>query len=189
MPTDWSPNGHILFQEIDPTTRHDLWTLDAASRVPEPFLRTQFQERGARFSPGDGRFIAYVSDESGRAEIYVRPFPEKAPKIQVSFNGGRWPRWSPDGSELFFVAPDNSVQVVPVQKAKTLTFGETRRLFVADIRNPCGQSPLACPTDETWEVTDGRRFLINVTPTGPNPPALPINVVLDWLSLLQEGSP
>jgi Tol biopolymer transport system component len=189
VPTDWSPqNGHVVFQENDPTTGHDLWTLDTTSRVPDPFLRTKFQERGARFSP-DGRFIAYLSDESGRAEVYVRPFPEKAPKVQVSFNGGRWPRWSADGSELFFIASDNSVQVVRVKMAKTPTFGEARRLFVADIRNPCGVPPLACPGDETWEVTDGRRFLINVNPPGPNPPALPINVVVDWLSLLQEGFP
>jgi eukaryotic-like serine/threonine-protein kinase len=186
VPTDWSQNGHIVFQEIDATTGHDLWTFDTTSRVPEPFLRTKFQERGARFSP-DGRFIAYTSDESGRAEIYVRPFPARAPKIQVSFNGGRSPRWSPDGSELFFFAPDNSVQVVPVRQARTLTFGESQRLFAADIRNPCARA-LACPTEETWEVTDGRRFLINVNPPGPNPPALPITVVLNWLSLLQEGS-
>jgi Tol biopolymer transport system component len=189
VPTDWSENGHVVFQEIDATTGHDLWTLDPTSRMPEPFLRTKFQERGARFSPGDGRFIAYVSDESGRAEIYVRPFPEKAPKIQVSFNGGRWPRWRPDGRELFFVAPDNSIHVAPVRMGNPVTFGEAQRLFVADIRNPCGAPPLSCPADETWEVTDGRRFLINVNPPGPNPPALPINVVLDWLSLLQGGAP
>jgi Tol biopolymer transport system component len=186
VPTDWSQNGHIVFQEIDATTGHDLWTFDTTSRVPDPFLRTKFQEHGARFSP-DTRFIAYVSDESGRAEVYVRPFPAKAPKIQASFNGGRSPRWSPDGSELFFFAPDNSVQVVPVRQARTLTFGESQRLFAADIRNPCVRA-LVCPTEETWEVTDGRRFLINVNPPGPNPPALPITVVLNWLSLLQEGS-
>jgi serine/threonine protein kinase/Tol biopolymer transport system component len=187
VPTDWSgQNGHIVFQELDAITGLDLWTLNATSRVAAPFLRTKFQERGARFSP-DGRFIAYVSDESGRAEVYVRPFNDKAPKVQVSFNGGRLPRWTPDGRELFFFAPDNSVQVVPVRMANTRTFDEAQRLFAADIRNPCAVR-LPCAAEESWEVTDGRRFLINVNPPGPNPPALPINVVLNWSSLLQAGS-
>ncbi|HEY3122574.1 MAG TPA: protein kinase, partial [Thermoanaerobaculia bacterium] len=99
---DVSPDGQFLIYEtIDPKTRIDLWLLPlSGDRKPKPFVVTPFGEYGAQFSP-DGRWIAYVSNESGRAEISVQAFPGRGGKWQVSTEGGTMPRWRKDGRELF----------------------------------------------------------------------------------------
>ena len=106
-PEDWSPDGKYLVYGVDsPETGGDLWYLkpgeggDGFEAVP--YLQTRFQERQAKFSP-DGRFLAYCSDESGEYEVYVRTFPDGGGKQKVSRNGGTQPRWSRDGTELFYV--------------------------------------------------------------------------------------
>jgi hypothetical protein len=97
-PSDWSRDGrYLLYTQIDPKTRADLWILPepmgkSGGATPIPFLRTEFIESQGQFSP-DGRWIAYVSDESGQHEVYVRPFPAGASKWKVSSNGGREPRF------------------------------------------------------------------------------------------------
>ena len=83
-PTDWSPDGRfILYRQGDPNTGQDLWVLPMmGERKPFPFVKTNFEEREGHFSP-DGRWVAYVSNESGRFEIYVQPFPGSGGKWQV----------------------------------------------------------------------------------------------------------
>jgi serine/threonine-protein kinase len=93
--------------------QYDLFALALDSGVPEPWLATEFLERAPTFSP-DGRWVAYSSDESGRDEVYVRPFPGPGGRIQVSTGGGTEPAWSPDGSELFYRAADR-FEVVSVE--------------------------------------------------------------------------
>ena len=113
--SDWSPNGDYLrYHTGEAETRLDVWYMklsgenSGGERVP--FLQTPFDEQGAQFSP-DGRFVAYSSNESGRVEIYVRPFPEDTGKWQVSSNGGNYPRWGKDGGELFYVSGDKLISV------------------------------------------------------------------------------
>jgi Tol biopolymer transport system component len=110
VPYSFSPDGRRLaFFEFDPRTKVDIWTVpldDAESDhpkvgKPEPFLVTPYDERAPMFSP-DGRWIAYESDESGRNEVYVRPFPGPGGKWQISTGGGHRPVWSKRGSELFY---------------------------------------------------------------------------------------
>ena len=105
--SDWSRDGkYLLYQLNDPETGSDLWYLerkeDGGGWEPRPFLQTPFSERAPRFSP-DGRYVAYVSNESGQNEVYVQPFPEGGRKVTVSNNGGTKVRWSRDGNELFYV--------------------------------------------------------------------------------------
>ena len=114
-PSDWSPDGnYLLYHTRDSKTRLELWYLklsgenSGGERVP--FLQTPFDEKAAQFSPG-GRFVAYSSDESGRFQIYVRPFPKGTGKWQVSRNGGSHPRWGRDGRELFYVSGDKLISV------------------------------------------------------------------------------
>jgi serine/threonine-protein kinase len=99
-------------------TGYDIWTVslekDEAglrANAPEPFLRTMDDERHPAFSP-DGRWLAYSSNESGTFQVYVKAFPDKGGRLQVSNNGGLYPHWSRNGRELFFRTEDNRIMVV-----------------------------------------------------------------------------
>ncbi|HXO30057.1 MAG TPA: winged helix-turn-helix domain-containing protein [Thermoanaerobaculia bacterium] len=101
FPTSFSPDGRLLaFTEIAPATGADLWVLPLGG-APWPFLRTGFNEAGARFSP-DGRWLAYESNESGSMEVYVRPFPGPGGKWQISVGGGSLPAWSADSRRVVY---------------------------------------------------------------------------------------
>jgi serine/threonine-protein kinase len=123
IPTSWHPSGKFLaYYETRPDTRQDIMILpmegDETSGwkpgKPTPFLQTPFAEAEPAFSP-DGRWIAYLSDESGRGEIYVRPFPGPGGKWQISTAGGVLPTWSKNGREIFFEAFDKKIMVVNYQ--------------------------------------------------------------------------
>src|SRR6185369_7081031 len=106
--TDWSQDQRFILyfttaQEMKSAIYYRERRNDGSFGEPVPFLKTMFNERGAKFSP-DGNFVVYVSDESGRNEIYVRDFPKGNQKWQISNNGGIAPRWSRDGKELFYIA-------------------------------------------------------------------------------------
>ena len=120
-PASWHPSGKFLaFYEARPQTANDLMILpmdgDEASGwkpgKPTVFLSTPFIEQEPMFSP-DGRWIAYYSNESGRFEVYVRPFPEPGGKWQISTEGGRLPIWSSTRSEVFYASLDNRLMVAP----------------------------------------------------------------------------
>jgi Tol biopolymer transport system component len=117
-PWSFAPDGkQLAFHELDPKTSSDLWTVPIESDSvglragkPEVFLQTPAQELYPSFSP-DWRWMAYSSDESGTAQIYVRAFPDKGGKWQISNSGGAYPMWSRNGHELFFETLDNHVMV------------------------------------------------------------------------------
>ncbi|MBK5291990.1 MAG: protein kinase [Acidobacteriia bacterium] len=171
--TDWSRDGHqLVFSETGPKTKRDLWTLDMDTRKSTPFLQTEFDEQQGQFSP-DGRWMAYISDESKIFQVYVRSFPPSGGKWQVSVAGGTQPRWRRDGKELYFIAPDNKVMAAPV-KLGTTTFepGTPKELFTSRI-DPGGF------TVHNYAVTgDGQRFLINSTVADTKQD--PITVVVNW---------
>ena len=116
---DWSRDGRfLLYSQFDSKTRSDLWLMPlAGDRKPAVYVNSEFNETHGQFSP-DGHWIAYASDESGRPEIYVRPFPLTADsgKWTVSSGGGVTPRWRRDGKELFFLT--TKVHTVMVAKVK-----------------------------------------------------------------------
>jgi serine/threonine-protein kinase len=117
-PWSFTADGkRLAFYEFNPETGVDLWTVPLESDgaglragKPEPFLRTPFDERQPSFSP-DGRWLAYASNESGRFQVYVRAFPDKGGKWQISNSGGMYPLWSRNGRELFFHTEDNQIMV------------------------------------------------------------------------------
>jgi eukaryotic-like serine/threonine-protein kinase len=168
---------------MDPITKHDLWVLPiGGDKKPFPFLRTEFNEEDGRFSP-DGHWIVYASDESGRAEIYVRPFSlnpgaAAASKWLISQNGGVHPRWRADGKELYYLAPDGTLMAVDVGASPSLRVGVPKALFRAPLQSAQSfESP-------AWDVTkDGRRFLFTAV-TKQSERAF--TVVLNWTSLLMK---
>jgi Tol biopolymer transport system component len=102
IPHSVSPNGQLIaFGRVDPKNQRDIWILSVKDRKSALFLSTPATEGAARFSP-DGRWIAYVSDESGRPEIYVQPYPGPGGKWQISADGGIEPVWNANGRELFY---------------------------------------------------------------------------------------
>jgi Tol biopolymer transport system component len=160
-PHSWSPDGQLLaFAEITPTTGYDIWVLrlgdpSAGSgqvRKAQPFLRTPFNESAPRFSP-DGRWLAYISDESGRREIYVQPYPGPGGKWQISTEGGTEPVWNPNGRELFYRSGDK-MMAVDIVTQPSFTAGKPRMLF----EGPYTPAPGSVPY---YDVSpDGQRFLM-----------------------------
>ncbi len=114
VPSSFSPDGQTMaFAKFQPgTTGFDIWTVGLGDRKERRFLETQYNETAARFSP-DGYWLAYASDESGRWEVYVQPYPGPGGKWQVSTEGGTEPVWNPAGRELFYRA-GNRMMAVPV---------------------------------------------------------------------------
>jgi len=178
VPLDWSPNGRfILFGVTAPQTGNDLWVLPLyGDRRAFPFLQTPFSEVAGRFSP-DGRWIAYVSNESGKAEVYVAPFPGPGDKWQVSAMGGNFPRWRRDGKEIFYLAPDNKLMSAVVNGAgSAFEVGALRSLFET---RPTTQAR------SMYDVSpDGQRFLVNMLVD--DVAAAPITLVVNWPALLKK---
>jgi Tol biopolymer transport system component len=178
---DWSRDGRsLLYQEIDPKSMYALWVLpmDGASgpRKPVPLLRTAYDERNGKFSP-DGRWVAYESNESGRYEIYVLPFPASAAaggKSMVSRAGGTQPHWRADGREIYYLAPNGMVMAVPVSASgAALQPGAPASLFKA-------------PPNLAWDVAgDGKRFLFPV-PAGGETAQVPFTIVQNWMALIRK---
>jgi Tol biopolymer transport system component len=136
-------------------------------------VQSAFNLREPRFSP-DGRWLAYVSDESGKEEIYAETFPPGGSKWQVSVDGGTNPKWSRDGRELFFLSPDSTMMAVAFQAgARAVELSVPRRLFEV----PRGSSD--------YDVSaDGQRFLVRAEIEDRTP--LPIDVVINWASEIQR---
>ncbi len=178
-PESWSPDGEVLaFTETHPTTGQDIWVLSLeGERKPQPWLQTRFGERNAQISP-DGRWLAYHSNESGRLEVYVQPFPGPGGKRQVSALGGSEPRWARNGGELFY-RDDNKMMVVGVTTTPTFTASNPRLLFEGRFIEGA----------KTYDVApDGQRFLV-VRPSEQEINATQINVVLNWFEELKRLVP
>jgi Tol biopolymer transport system component len=175
-PTQWSRDGRfIVFTQNDPKTGLDIWVLPmegAKPGAPFAFLRSEFNEFLGQLSP-DNRWMAYTSDESGRREVYVRPFPSGQGQWNISVNGGEQPRWRADGRELFFVAADGKMMAVAVKSAGTaFEPGTPHALFEANLAAPPG-----APLLEYDVATDGQRFLVNAAGT-PSPTTL--SLLTNW---------
>jgi Tol biopolymer transport system component len=178
-PVDWSPDGRfVLFAVRAPKTGLDLWVLPLADRKAFPLLHTPFGEISGRFS-ADGRWIAYVSNESGRNEVYVTPFPGPGGKWQVSTAGGNQPRWRRDGKEMFYLGPDNTLMAAAVNgQDSAFEVGAVRSLF--DTRAPSRWSGRSA-----YDVSaDGQRFLVNTL--AERAAAAPITLVVNWPALLKR---
>ena len=130
FPVDWSGDGRfLLFESRGSAVNTKLWVLPlSGDRKAFPLLQTPFNESLGAFSP-DGRWIAYVSDESGRPEVYVQTFPISTSKWRVSTSGGTQPRWRSDGKEIFYVASNSKLMAVPVSAGSSFEAGIPTALF------------------------------------------------------------
>ena len=137
-------------------------------------MRTEFNEQGPQFSP-DGHWIAYQSNESGRYEVYVAPFPGPGGKRQVSTAGGALPRWRADGKELFYRAADNRLMAAEVDaKGGAFEVKKVEPLF----------GPIVGAT--SYDVSaDGQRFL-TLVPVGGETDT-PLTVVQNWTAGIKSG--
>ena len=177
VPTSWSSDNLLAFYTITDDDR-DLWVMK--DREPEVFLATEANEAGPVFSP-NGRHIAYVSDESGQREVYVRPYPSTGGgQRRLSTDGGTGPVWSHDGKELFY-RRGTTMMSVPVQTDSTFTYQTATELF--EFQNTLGSVWVS-----RYDVhPDGDRFLMVGLREGVIPRE--INVVLNWFEELKERVP
>jgi Tol biopolymer transport system component len=142
-----------------------------SERKPTPFVNTRFDETLGQFSP-DGHWIAYQSNEPGRFQVYVQPFPATGAKWSISINGGTQPRWSPDGKELFFIAPDLKMMSAGIRTTgSTIEVAPPVALFQTRIVNSLSQ------IKHQYTIAHDGRFLIN---TAQESSASPITVILNW---------
>ncbi len=128
--TDISPDGrYLMFREYNSGTRGDLkYVALEGDRTERTYIATADDETHATFSP-DGRWVAYVSDDSGRKEIYVAAFPDPARRFRVSSAGGMQPRWSRDGKELYYIQADQLMASSVAQKGDDLVFSQAQPVF------------------------------------------------------------
>ena len=181
-PFSWSADGKTLaFVSVSPTTLQDIRVLNVERPgTSAPFVETQFREGGPVFSP-DGKWIAYVSDESGRFEIYVRPFPGPGEKWSISVEGGNEPVWPRGGKQLFYRAGD-AMMAVDVETSPTFSAGKPRRLFDTPYERSIA---LWANFDAS---ADGQRLLM-IKRGNPSAAASHVNVVLNWAEELAARVP
>jgi len=175
-PGDFTPDGRVLvFRESDTKTQADIWVSEIGSS-PKPLIQTSFNEYWPRLSP-DGRFLSYTSDESGRDEVYVQPFPAVDRRWLVSANGGREALWSRDGREIFY-REDDKMMSVAVETLPEFAARSPRLLFesAAFHRNLTGEF--------NYDVApDGRFLMIRRDDALVD---LQVNVVLNWTQELKR---
>jgi hypothetical protein len=175
-----------LFMQGDPATGFDIWTLPLeGDRKPHPFLQTPFNEQYADLSP-DGRWLAYVSNQSGRPEVYAQPYPGPGARQQISVDGGTAPAWSRDGRELFYITAQSvggqaaltKMMVVPVQSKPAFTAGTPRMLFegrygaTANVRG--------------YDVAPDGRFLMVQQKDRPAMRVADMIIVQNWVEELKQ---
>jgi Tol biopolymer transport system component len=173
--SDWSPDGSALcLNRRGEKTQTDIWILPLdGDKKPRVFVQTAYNESGGRFSP-DGRWIAYVSDETGQEEVFIRPYPGPGTALKVSDAGGRAPAWRRDGRELFYVSADNRTMAVEIRSnGPAIEAGTTRTLFT--------RTPLMSEYDP---FPDGKRFLVNrlIEPKETDP----ITLVTNWTEKIRK---
>jgi serine/threonine-protein kinase len=167
-PTDWR-DGRIIVHAPGPKGDLDLWTVNGDTGAREAIANTGFHETDARLSP-DGRWLAYVSDESGQPDVYAMPQP-RGPRVRVSFAGGTRPRWSRDGRAVFFL--------------------RGAQIMRADVSGSAFTTPRAVldvPGVRDFDMAHRRDALIALVPA-PNSTAASVSAIIDWQTLIPAVQP
>jgi hypothetical protein len=173
---DWSADGRFLLYHD--AGINELWAVPLEGDQ-KPVLAARSLSGiidQAQFSP-DGRWIAYNTNESGRFDVKVAPFPATGDKWQISTAGGVQPTWRLDGGELYFLAPDSTLMAVDVRSGKPFEYGVPHPLFKT-------QLTASYSIEEYHPAPDGKRFLLakNLVDVSP----APFTVILNWTSLLRK---
>ena len=186
IPMAFSPDGlRLVFQEAVPKTGMDLFVMPGDGHgTAQPLAQTPFGETNADLSP-DGRWLVYQSNESGRNEVYVRPFPNTGSgRWLISANGGTVPAWARTGSEIFYVEPGGAMMVVSVRTTPTFSSGAPTKGVDAGF--------FVTSSNRTYDVSrDGRRVLVIKNPQADLSKVTPASmiVVLNWLEELKARLP
>jgi serine/threonine protein kinase/Tol biopolymer transport system component len=190
LPWSFSSDGkNLVMCEATGSTKADIGMMSMeGDHTRKPLLQNdKFNSVQPKISP-DGRWIAYGSDESGKMEVYVRPFPEvNKGRWQISISGGSAPLWSPNGRELFYLTNENAVMATPVETTPSFSPGTPKILFQSNY------SPSNASSGTPWDISpDGKRFLMiklpgTVAPGSGGP--LKINIVLNWFEELKQRVP
>jgi Tol biopolymer transport system component len=174
--TSISPDGLHALADVDAGSGRggDIWVVPLVEDAePVAFLDSPFIEFDGRFSP-DGRFVAYSSIQSGRVEVYVRPYPPASGQWQVSTNGGTEPQWSDDGRELYYLTLEQELVVVPLSTTPTFEPGVPQTLF--ELR-------VGSRSRHNYDVVGSQRFLVSVQ---DDEDLVPTTITLNWPALLDR---
>ena len=174
--TSISPDGLHALADVNAGsgTGADIWVVPLVEDAePVVFLDSPFLEFDGRFSP-DGRFVAYSSTQSGRVEVYVRPYPPASGQWQVSTNGGTEPQWSDDGRELYYLTLEQELVVVPLSTTPTFEPGVPQTLF--ELR-------VGSRSRHNYDVVGNQRFLVSVQ---DDQDLVPTTITLNWPALLDR---
>jgi eukaryotic-like serine/threonine-protein kinase len=186
FPQSFSPDGRSLIFATPLNQPFDLGLLSIAARTATMLLHSAASELNGEISP-DGRWIAYQSDESGRFEVYVRPFPEvDTARRQVSTGGGTRPVWARSGRELFYYLAPDTIMAVPVRGGPDLALGTPQTAVKGR------HAPAVYPTRHYDVSADGQRFLLlkdAPAPEGQKAPSPEIHLVLNWFEELKAKVP
>jgi dipeptidyl aminopeptidase/acylaminoacyl peptidase len=181
IPTDVSSDGRfLLYRELSTDRRGDLKVLPMTgeNRQPFTFLASPFDEDSATISP-DGGWVAFVSEETGRKEVYVASFPEPTRRYRVSTQGGTQPRWSRNGRELFFVTGGRTLMAAPFDsRGSDVPAGPARRLFDAPMHRQFSSN-----VPYRYDVAPDGRFLVVVRMSEESPPLI---LVTNWQAMLEK---
>jgi serine/threonine-protein kinase len=182
-PGSWAPDGSalIFMQDSEGPTRGDLFSfLPGANGRTQPYLQTEFIEWGGRISP-NGRWMAYVSNDSGRFEVYVRPYPGAGNRVQVSIDGGTEVAWARNGRELFYWNQQKLI-AAQIQTEPVLELGNRAVLFE-------GPFVRSVPGIPNYDVSpDGTRFLM-LKPSEETGEERSLNIIVNWFEELERRVP
>jgi Tol biopolymer transport system component/tRNA A-37 threonylcarbamoyl transferase component Bud32 len=189
FPSDWSRDGQYIVEEVDdPKTHFDIWVAPlAVNQAPFVYLNSEFNESQPKLSP-NGQWLAYVSNETLRNEVYLQAFPKPGGKTKVSTKGGDLPLWSRDGKELYYITPDRKLVAVEIKgSGNSIQLGATKVLF--PVRMGFAPAPGTLPILNfmrgfAYDVTKDGRFLIPSVVEKSEDAA--ITVVVNWMAGLKK---
>jgi Tol biopolymer transport system component len=184
--TDWTLDGFLIYASLNPRMGFDIMKLPMtgreADRRPDPLIATEFNEHFGRVSP-DGRWLAYMSDESGAREVYVQRFPGLGAKQRISTNGGTEPKWSRDGRTLFYFAPPDVLMAVPVTPGDSLQPGAPVPVFKMTLPP---RNAREVPNEPTYTVSNNGLLMNTIADETLSAAA---TIVFNWPALLTPKNP
>ena len=184
--SSWSGDGRsVVSVRVDPASGKDLWVHRLEDGVGEPLpVNTHFNESEGKVSP-DNRWIAYVTDESGRDEVWVASFPAGEIRRQVSIGGGTSPQWGDGSREILYLAPEQRLMAAAFDTSETgAALGTPRALFRIENLAEEDRSLFFVTRNDYVAASNGQRFLVAIRARDPHAPS--ITIVVNWLALLNR---